>query len=367
MTFCAKSGSNNPPCGDRFRVSGELGTELYDDGSGNNDVLFGPDGPTEEQLRDVVSDIFFTIRDQIAREARASVRLAGCSGSPSAAENGKAERRSGRSSNVTSGASAAQSSAPAGRDSGIIVAPDSVPSSPQSKNLGSPSAEQSTEQSYKLRGLARYRTYTNVANLEKFIEESLAFVRQYSEYRTKQLQSAQQIRFLVTFQHFVMEDTRDLLRPARERKHDDTFEGIRTCSINTQMIKDLHRAEWSIEGEGFSYAKWLRGREAVAGKESGDIGSGPSGSGGSSATPEEFQMWFVRRLEDFFLASFANKLTTSCLDLLMRAITTQMCQCGLANLDRGSRASRYFLMGGSCCICSFRLSRAGEGIRAESV
>lgn len=40
-----------------------------------------------------------------------------------------------------------------------------------------------------------------------------------------------------------------------------------------------------------------------------------------------------------------RSLSQEVTEYLIKIVTTQMCQCGLANLDRGSHASRYFVSG----------------------
>lgn len=59
-----------------------------------------------------------------------------------------------------------------------------------------------------------------------------------------------------------------------------------------------------------------------------------------------FQREFVTALEEQLLA-FCRRWHLSALGTrrLIQAVTTQMSQCGLANLDRSSQASRYFVHG----------------------
>jgi len=209
------------------------------------------------------------------------------------------------------------------------------------------------------------------------------------------------VKFLVIFHHLVNEDTRDLLLPIEERKNTDVFEaGPVTGAINSQLVKDAHRAEWSIEGQGFSYAKFeaegggsLVSSPASPNPGSGGgmtaaVGTGPGNTRDASnnmikphfpapaaASPttagipthntaatasspgqfsshskggsvEAFQDFFVKKLENFLLNfSQAQNLDKKCERHLIQAITTQMCQCGLANLDRGSMAARVFVCG----------------------
>eukprot|EP00392_Amoebophrya_sp_AT5.2_P009039 g9067.t1 len=61
---------------------------------------------------------------------------------------------------------------------------------------------------------------------------------------------------------------------------------------------------------------------------------------------EKFQSYFIEKLESFLLDfSRKLKLTEQNTTYLLKCISTQMCQCGLANLDRGSYARKYLVSG----------------------
>merc|ERR1711862_533080 len=98
----------------------------------------------------------------------------------------------------------------------------------------------------------RWKNYTNKERMYSFVMNSMDFVKQHPECRSRVLSDGQ-LRFLLMLQHLVTEDTDDLYRPETERKHGDTFEGVQIeQGVNTQLIKDAHRSEWSIEGRPFS-------------------------------------------------------------------------------------------------------------------
>merc|ERR1719401_460422 len=140
-----------------------------------------------------------------------------------------------------------------------------------------------------------------------------------------------QIRFLVLLQHFVSEDTSDFYRPELLRKHQDAFEGILTDDVNSQLVKDAHRSEFSVEGQTFTLQEDLPLHEG-----------GPGDDRGSAIAA--FQTEFVTALESYLLEFSARRgLSALGTRRLVQAVTTQMSQAGLANLDRGSQATRYFV------------------------
>lgn len=94
-------------------------------------------------------------------------------------------------------------------------------------------------------------TYTDKERLQSFMSQSMDFVRSHPDCRMRSLTGVQ-LRFLVMLQHLVQEDTNDFSRPESERKHMDSFEGFLTDGVNSQLVKDSHRSEWSVEGKAFS-------------------------------------------------------------------------------------------------------------------
>eukprot|EP00397_Hematodinium_sp_SG-2012_P034710 GEMP01037249.1.p1 GENE.GEMP01037249.1~~GEMP01037249.1.p1 ORF type:complete len:363 (-),score=52.70 GEMP01037249.1:794-1882(-) len=184
--------------------------------------------------------------------------------------------------------------------------------------------------------VARWAKYSNADNLRKFYEESLNFLRANSEFRTKQLFSPQGLRFLVAVQHLVAADSAEMDCEPDERRHLDTFEGKSGC-VNTQLVKDVHRSEWSIEGQGFSLQKATQ-------MQARGIDNSPA-----EVTRDSvyfFQKQFVFQLEAYLLA-FSERLRLSehLTKVFMKVVTTQMSQCGLANLDQAGTASKYFVSG----------------------
>jgi hypothetical protein len=173
-----------------------------------------------------------------------------------------------------------------------------------------------------------WATYTNKARLQRFMADSLDFVRCNAECRTRPLTSSQ-VRFLVLLQHFVSEDTNDFYRPEPQRKHQDAFEGVSTDGVNSQLVKDAHRSEFSVDGRSFSFHDM--NQQELEGEE-------------RSAAVARFQTEFVTALESYLLAFCSRRgVSTQGTRKLLQAVTTQMSQAGLANLDRGSQATRYFV------------------------
>lgn len=173
----------------------------------------------------------------------------------------------------------------------------------------------------------RWAMYTDKGRLQQFMVSSMDFVRDNPDCRTWLL-SHVQLRFLVLLQHFVSEDTADLHRPERERSHGDVFEG----DVNAQLIKDAHRSEWSVDGSSFSMQDRLApAAGGLAGKD-------------QRRAIATFQQELVVAIEAYLL-DFCGRRKLSVLGTqrLLHAVTTQMSQCGLANLDRSSQASTYFV------------------------
>lgn len=183
-----------------------------------------------------------------------------------------------------------------------------------------------------LQKINRWATYTNKERLRAFMTRSLDFVRNHAECRHRELTELQ-LRFLVLLQHLVDEDTSDFERPEADRKHQDAFEGFLTNSVNSQLIKDAHRSEWTVEGSTFSLQAQL-----AAGKH--------EGSEDRKVAIKSFQHELVTALEDHLL-SFSKRrgLSQMATRRLLQAVSTQMSQCGLANLDRSSQAAKYFVSG----------------------
>jgi len=175
-----------------------------------------------------------------------------------------------------------------------------------------------------------WTTYTNKAKLQRFATDSMEFVRQNADCRTRLLSSSQ-LRFLVLLQHFVAEDTNDFYRPEAMRKHQDAFEGVLTDGVNSALVKDAHRSEFSVDGRSFCLQDLPQHGEEERNDE-------------RRHAIARFQTEFIMALETYLLA-FCGRRGLSSLGTrrLVQAVTTQMSQAGLANLDRGSQAARYFV------------------------
>lgn len=189
-----------------------------------------------------------------------------------------------------------------------------------------------------------WETYTNKDRIRDFMSQSLDFVRQHPDCRMRQL-TGKQIRFLVLLQHLFAEDANDFHRPEAERKHQDSFEGFLTDGVNSQLMKDAHRSEWSVEGSTFS----LQAQFAEENKRANESDHGRLAPAELEERKQRiltFQRDFVMALEEHLLAFCRRRqLSTLGTRRLIQVVTTQMSQCGLANLDRSSQAARYFVSG----------------------
>eukprot|EP00931_Biecheleriopsis_adriatica_P006586 TRINITY_DN107971_c0_g1_i1.p1 TRINITY_DN107971_c0_g1~~TRINITY_DN107971_c0_g1_i1.p1 ORF type:complete len:341 (-),score=72.17 TRINITY_DN107971_c0_g1_i1:80-1102(-) len=166
-------------------------------------------------------------------------------------------------------------------------------------------------------------------NIAAYVTQSLSFLQSYPDFRACRL-TQEHLRFAVMVQHFVSKDTWDFGRPESERQHDDTFEGfVSKSGVNSQLIKDAHRAEWSIDGVSFVMPEKQR---MTNDERKQDIA--------------RFQQELVTTLEKFVLEFCERRCLSEEGTLsLLRAVTTQMSQCGVANLDRCSKAGKYMVGG----------------------
>eukprot|EP00421_Protoceratium_reticulatum_P059026 CAMPEP_0168497746 /NCGR_PEP_ID=MMETSP0228-20121227/72919_1 /TAXON_ID=133427 /ORGANISM="Protoceratium reticulatum, Strain CCCM 535 (=CCMP 1889)" /LENGTH=401 /DNA_ID=CAMNT_0008514621 /DNA_START=86 /DNA_END=1292 /DNA_ORIENTATION=- len=122
------------------------------------------------------------------------------------------------------------------------------------------------------------------------------------------------------------------LLPTRDAPEDsDAFEGVLTDGVNSQLVKDAHRSEFSVDGRSFCLQDLPQHGDNDTNEE-------------RRNTIARFQTEFVMALETYLLA-FSSRRGLSPLGTrrLVQAVTTQMSQAGLANLDRGSQATRYFV------------------------
>merc|ERR1712032_1517838 len=129
------------------------------------------------------------------------------------------------------------------------------------------------------------------SRIDRHMLSALEFVRGLPEFHLEWLQP-EHVRFLVTLQHFLMEDTADIYRPPGERKHADTFEGVLTdASVNSQLVKDAHRSEWSVDGRSFSMQEPSRQGASTL----------PDGEQDRKHIIKNFQRELVSALEQFLL------------------------------------------------------------------
>lgn len=179
----------------------------------------------------------------------------------------------------------------------------------------------------------RLVAYTDSERLREFISSSMLFIEHHAECRTKKLSDAT-LRLLVLMQHLVSEDTSDVYKPVSERKHQDAFEGFITDSVNVQMTKDAHRSEWSIGGVPFSLQLYERDNAKTNPVED------------RKQVIVKFQRLLITAVEEFLLDFCRRRaLSDEGTRCLLQAVTTQMSQCGLANLERSSSAAKYFVSG----------------------
>lgn len=189
-------------------------------------------------------------------------------------------------------------------------------------------------------------------NVESHAHRSRLFLQSYDDFRALGTDFSQErLSFAVLVQHFVSQDAMDFRRPAAKRMHDDVFEGILTSSVNAQLITDAHRAEWAIEGDGFVVPSSVQDEEE------------------RKQLIVDFGASLVTALEEFLL-SFCQRrqLSEKGTDHLIQAVTTQMSQCGLANLDRCSRVGRYMVGGaGLKQHVNYNISRMDGGPLGEAL
>ncbi|CAJ1330891.1 unnamed protein product [Effrenium voratum] len=164
--------------------------------------------------------------------------------------------------------------------------------------------------------------------VESYTTRSRLFLQSYDDFRSGRQMSKEQIRFAVLVQHFVSQDTLDFRLPPDQRMHDDSFEGILTGAVNSQLITDAHRAEWAVDGAAFVLPK--------------------ADDEDRKQVILDFRAGLVTALEEFLL-NFCERrqLSEQGTEYLMQGVTTQMSQCGLANLDRCSRVGGYVVGGAS--------------------
>mmetsp|Transcript_23603 Transcript_23603/g.42656 ORF Transcript_23603/g.42656 Transcript_23603/m.42656 type:complete len:362 (+) Transcript_23603:84-1169(+) len=201
----------------------------------------------------------------------------------------------------------------------------------------------------------RWNAYTQRDRAEAFVRETTHFVKNHPECRLR-LMPLPQLRFLVMLQHLISEDVADFYRAEEERKHTDTFEGILTDAVNSQLVKDAHRSEWTIDEQSFTMQGDLSERSFQAGDN-------------RKRMISTFQKELVTSLETMLLDFCQRRhLLPDGQQRLIQAVTTQMSQCGLANLDRASQAAKYFVSGqGLEQRTTYNISLMDAGLPHESL
>ncbi|CAE7442363.1 Smyd3 [Symbiodinium natans] len=173
--------------------------------------------------------------------------------------------------------------------------------------------------------------HTDPERISSYVFKSRLFLQGFDDFRCGSQISKEQLRFAVLVQHFASQDTLDFQRTRTERMHDDVFEGVLTQGVNTQLMTDAHRAEWAVDGAAFVFSDSDRDVQNDEERKQALL---------------DFRMELVTALEQF-LIDFCKRrqLTEHGTLCLLQAVTTQMSQCGLANLDRCSRAGEYMVGG----------------------
>lgn len=176
----------------------------------------------------------------------------------------------------------------------------------------------------------RWAVYLNAERVRGCKALLQEFVRGHPECRARGM-SRLQLRFLLLLQHRVSEDTWDLSRPSSERRHCDSFQGVLTADgVNSQLVKDAHRSDWSVDGCGYSLQHW----------------DGVGTRRDRRQQIYDFQRSLMTALESCVLGfSSRRSYPELAARKLLQAVTTQMSQCGLANLDGSSQAGGYFVGG----------------------
>eukprot|EP00405_Crypthecodinium_cohnii_P007285 CAMPEP_0206420436 /NCGR_PEP_ID=MMETSP0324_2-20121206/841_1 /ASSEMBLY_ACC=CAM_ASM_000836 /TAXON_ID=2866 /ORGANISM="Crypthecodinium cohnii, Strain Seligo" /LENGTH=368 /DNA_ID=CAMNT_0053884319 /DNA_START=164 /DNA_END=1270 /DNA_ORIENTATION=+ len=184
----------------------------------------------------------------------------------------------------------------------------------------------------------RWALYTRSDRIQQCFAHSKAFIRQYPECRFNVLPK-QYLRALTLLQHHIAEDTADLCLPPERRRHCDVFEGVKTDGVNSQLVKDAHRSEWTVGDESFSMQQNRASRSQSQ-------CSGGDGLEDRKAAIAAFQHDLVVAVEEYILSYCERRdLTGPVVPQLMQCVTTQMSQAGLANLEQSSQACKVFVSG----------------------
>mmetsp|Transcript_2326 Transcript_2326/g.5145 ORF Transcript_2326/g.5145 Transcript_2326/m.5145 type:complete len:350 (+) Transcript_2326:91-1140(+) len=141
------------------------------------------------------------------------------------------------------------------------------------------------------------------------------------------------LRLLFGLTHLIIEDTRDCGADRQDavRRHCDVFEGhVLPGGVNTQLVKDANRSEFAVGGKYFSLSSALEKNRFLNEEQ-------------RRVFVAEFQRAIVVAIERFVL-SFAkhHQLSQEHTLTLMKAVTTQMCQAGLGNLERACEDCRKY-------------------------
>ncbi|CAD7930431.1 unnamed protein product [Amoebophrya sp. A25] len=324
---------------------------------------FGPNGPSELQLRGIIRELAPQRVDELRARRRRNTRH----------QLSRKTVFEDESSLVSSTGVASTSTSAASSAAALVNLASCSPGPRRGNAENLPSHLNGGEQAL-------------LDEEEEFVGRSLAFLQHYENRKASSfspstssspstsgqgklqqcassLRTRHMVEFLTLFNQAVQDDCRDLLRPPDDllrRSQQDVFDGVLTKAVNSQLIKDIPRAEWNIEGQGFTFERFLRDNMARGQRqENGQQGPHLEGTPTPGSREEEnqrnaleekekehFQRYFVEKLERYLLKFCGDqKMGPKCTEHLINLVTTQMCQCGLANLDTASYARDYLVSG----------------------
>eukprot|EP00928_Gymnodinium_smaydae_P056842 TRINITY_DN40151_c0_g1_i2.p1 TRINITY_DN40151_c0_g1~~TRINITY_DN40151_c0_g1_i2.p1 ORF type:complete len:450 (-),score=102.02 TRINITY_DN40151_c0_g1_i2:462-1778(-) len=155
-------------------------------------------------------------------------------------------------------------------------------------------------------------------------------------------------------QHHVSTDVEDMQLPKEKRRSDDRYGGP-DGSFNEQFLLDCCRGTYVIDGQRFDFSESLRARGL-------DLNRRPL------PELEELKSEFVKEICAALqrcLGACASVTTAASTTLMMRAITTEMSQSGMANLERAWGDPQVAVCGGESTLY-YELCASQEGIGAAS-
>mmetsp|Transcript_17768 Transcript_17768/g.45743 ORF Transcript_17768/g.45743 Transcript_17768/m.45743 type:complete len:359 (+) Transcript_17768:37-1113(+) len=185
----------------------------------------------------------------------------------------------------------------------------------------------------------RYALYADDSAIRQFKQQSVRALKE-QEGAAREWLSDSAIYAAVALQHFLEADIRDLGLEQAQRLNIDTFT---EDGVNQQMIMDVTRSKYRINGQAFSLMDELE-RE---------------GEGNSRAAPtpapriQSFRKNVVEALKKCLLGAGPMQ------GELLRVLSTQLSQSGLANIARACVTPQIVVSGGHQ-LCSYEVSQVSE-------